>query len=162
MSRYHTVTGTINNISPLRSCASLISTQTDQGPADLIVMPDTFVLGSETLRPGQRISAFCDANAPMPLIYPPQYRALAAARLKPGQSALLAYFNEQLTDEDNRLHLNISRSTKLLTPNGQLYYGPLGKQVMLVVYSASTRSIPAQTSPEIVVVSCGRFPAGNS
>ena len=98
----------------------------------------------------------------MPLIYPPRYNILAAARLNPAQTALLAYFDEQLTDEDNTLHLNISRSTKLLTPNGQLYYGPLGKQVLLAVYSSSTRSVPAITTPETVITFCGRPPLENS
>ena len=169
MSRFLSVTGTINNVSPLRSCswdwcnwASTLSLRTEEGPVDLVVYSDTYVLGSETLRPGHRITAFYDADAPVPLIYPPQYRALAAARLKTGQTAFLAYFNEQLTDEDNMLHLNISRSTKVLTPNGQLYHGPLGRQVMLVIYSASTRSIPAQTTPEVVIVFCGRFSEENS
>ena len=112
--------------------------------------------------PGQRITAFYDANAPMPLIYPPRYNILAAARLNPAQTALLAYFDEQLTDVDNTLHLNISRSTTLLTPNGQLYYGPLGKQVLLAVYSSSTRSMPAITTPETVITFCGRPPLENS
>ena len=169
MSRFLSVTGTINHIGPMQSCsrewcncASLISLHTEQGPADLVIFADTYILGCEPLHPGQRITAFYDANAPMPLIYPPRYNILAAARLNPAQTALLAYFDEQLTDEDNTLHLNISRSTKLLNPNGQLYYGPLGKQVLLAVYSSSTRSVPAITTPETVITFCGRPPLENS
>lgn len=99
---------------------------------------------------------------PCPSSIRPGTTSWRAARLNPAQTALLAYFDEQLTDEDNTLHLNISRSTKLLTPNGQLYYGPLGKQVLLAVYSSSTRSVPAITTPETVITFCGRPPLENS
>ena len=105
MSRFRSVTGTINHIGPMQSCsrewcncASLISLHTEQGPADLVIFADTYILGCEPLHPGQRITAFYDANAPIPLIYTPRYNILAAARLNPAQTALLAYFDELLND----------------------------------------------------------------
>ena len=158
------VVGVITNISTQDGdcCTQVITLSVEGQPVNMILSDDTFVVDTMRLMPGMRIAAFYDTTQPVPLIYPPQYRALAAARLKSGQTAFLAYFNEQLTDEDGMLHLNISRSTKVLTPNGQLYHGPLGRQVLLVIYSASTRSIPAQTAPEVVIVFCGRFSEENS
>ena len=48
MSRFRSVTGTINHIGPMQSCsrewcncASLISLHTEQGPADLVIFDDT-------------------------------------------------------------------------------------------------------------------------
>lgn len=162
MSRYAFVTGTITNVRPLRNCTwewcgctTTVSMWTDQGPATLMVSPDTWVLDSETLRTGHRIAAFYDANAPMITIYPPQYSPLAAAILNTGQTAHLAYFDSTLTDEDNTLKLNIGQSTRIRTANGQIYEGPLENQILFVIYSTSTRSIPAQTTPELVVVFCG-------
>ena len=47
-----------------------------------------------------------------------------------------------------------SKTTKTVLPNGQLFVGYLAGKTLLVLYTSSTRSIPAQTTPEQIVVFC--------
>ena len=161
MSRFLSVTGTINNVSPLRSCswdwcncASTLSLRTKEGPVDLVVYSDTYVLGSETLRPGHRITAFYDADAPVPLIYPPQYRADLIAVLRPEEDVAIGYFDDSLTAIDNSLRLNLYQSTIISTMNGQAYLCSPANHYLLVYYTATTRSIPPQTAPGRIIVLC--------
>lgn len=126
----------------------------DQGLFHIILPPSSYVLNSRPLEIGDRVTFFYDTFAPVPLIFPPQYRALAAAHTPMGTSAILDVFNSRLTSSDNSLTLNITGETIVLLPNGQPFDGDPGNNLLLAVYGPTTRSIPAQTSPEQVVVFC--------
>lgn len=159
MDSYASLTGVITGITPEGSgsnygCSQLISLQTDQGPANAVLGPAAYVLNSYPLSAGQTVTIFYDAGAPMPLIYPPQYQALAAAPLRSGQTAVLDYFDENLENTAHTLRLSLSASTVAVTPNGQYFAGPLENRPLLAVYSASTKSIPAMAYPEQLVVFC--------
>ncbi len=161
MDSYASLTGIITGITPegsgsLYGCSQLLSIQTDKGMANAVIGPSTYVLNSYPLSAGQTVSVFYDSGAPMPLIYPPRYQALAAAPLRNGQTAVLDYFDENLENPAHTLRLNIAASTVAVTPNGQYFAGPLENRPLLAVYTASTRSIPAVTSPEQIVAFCGR------
>ncbi len=103
---------------------------------------------------GDRITGFYDANAPVPLIYPPQYRAIVMAKDNPYQNVKVDYFNSQLVSSDGMLKLNISPNTLILLENGQAFTGNLSNRNLIVVYGATTRSTPAQTTPYKIIVMC--------
>ena len=52
------------------------------------------------------------------------------------------------------LVLNLSPATNIRTQNGQIFTGRLANQLLLVLYTATTRSLPPQTTPDEVVVFC--------
>lgn len=137
-------------------CQQMVSLETgDGGIVNFIVSADTFVLDFVNLRVGMEVMFFYDADAPVPMIYPPQYRAVAAARARRGQSVMVSFFGRDLVSSDGSLKLNMSRNVPVRTVNNQTFSGNPGDRYLMVVYDRSTRSIPAQTTPLEVVVLCG-------
>ena len=59
-----------------------------------------------------------------------------------------------LVNEDQTLQLNMDGSVNVRTTNNQYFQGSPANHDLVVVYGSSTRSIPAQTTPELVVVLC--------
>lgn len=166
MSQYISVSGTIlqagwQNSSPSQAgCGILFTLQTpDQGIINIHLDGSTYVLNNELLKIGDQVTCFYSSLAPVPLISPPQYHAVIIVRTSSGTFASLDFFSRlsdsQLTNTDDTLRLNISPRTRRILPNGQPFGGGLSGKLLLVIYSASTRSIPAQTSPEQIVVFCG-------
>lgn len=156
-STYYTgITGIIERIQPVRSecCNQNISLRTLNGMVNFILSPGTYVTDNTPLRTGMRITAFYDVNQPVPLIYPPQYQAAFISRTEPGENVTIAYFDSNLLSEENQLKLNISPSTRVTTANGQRFSCSIGNNLLMVYYGAATRSIPAQATPERVIVFC--------
>ena len=90
----------------------------------------------------------------MPLIYPPQYNAVAAAQEKNGRMVCVGYFNTSLVNEEQTLQLNLDGSVDVRTTNNQYFQGSPANHRLVVTYDHSTRSIPAQTTPQQIVVLC--------
>ncbi|MBY0758201.1 MULTISPECIES: hypothetical protein [Sellimonas] len=152
---YQKVTGIIQNIRNGSSCCTLIvSIMTQNGTVNMAVSQDTMVVDCVRLRPGMRVAAFYDSNLPVPAIYPPQYQAEIITLLRRNQEVTLRYFDETLTAEDNSLRLNISPGTNIETINGQRFLCDPGNSDLLVYYTATTFSIPPQTSPQRIIVVC--------
>lgn len=150
------VTGIIQSISqsPGNCCSQMITINTPNGVNHFLLSPDTLVIGSAQLRIGMPVAAFYDSSLPVPLIYPPQYQAQIITPLQRNETVALNFFRRNLTAADNSLRLNISRSTQILTVNGQRYSCPPGGNFLLVYYSVTTRSIPPQTTPRQIIVLC--------
>ena len=147
--------GTIVNIARGNDCCSQMMTlRTGNGIVNFTVMSDTWVIGSRQLRPGLRAAAFYDASLPAPLIFPPQYQARIVTLLTREEQIMLNEFDRNLTARDNSLRLNIAGSTEIETSNGQRVNCSLQNQTLLVYYTATTRSIPPQTTPGRVIVLC--------
>ena len=104
---------------------------------------------------GMRVAAFYDTNLPTPAVYPPQYRAELVVPLRRGQQVMLDYFNDQMESADGSLKLNIGPMTNVMTMNGQPYTCSPENMELLVFYTATTFSMPAQTTPQRVIVMCG-------
>lgn len=120
-------------------------------------LPGTYVTDNTPLRAGMRVTAFYDMNQPVPLIYPPQYQAAFIARTEPGENVMVAYFNERLLSSENPLQLNISPNTRVTTANGQRYVCGIGNNLLMVYYSATTRSIPLKPRRKELSSSAERF-----
>ena len=52
--------------------------------------------------------------------------------------------------------MNLSNATEVVTRNNQTFYGNPGGNTLVVLYSATTRSVPPQTTPDKVIVLCGQ------
>ena len=100
------------------------------------------------------VTGFYDANAPTPMIYPPQLRAIVMAMDTQYRNVKVDYFDSNLISSDNYLKLNISPYTRMLLVNGQLFTGNPANRDLVVVYGPTTRSIPAQTNPYKIIVLC--------
>ena len=94
---------------------------TDGNTVNFFINPDTYVVDFTTLSVGMMATFWYRNDAPMPLIYPPQYTAV-----------------------------------DVRTANNQYFQARPANHNLVVIYSSSTRSIPAQTTPSTVVVLCDR------
>ena len=152
---FEKVEGIIQGINRGDDCCSMtLSVISGSNIVNVVVSGDTTVSDNVRLRPGMRIAAFYDTNLPTPAVYPPQYRAELITTLRRGQQVLLDYFDDELTSADGSLKLNIGPMTNVMTLNGQQYTCSPENTELLVYYTASTFSMPAQTTPQKVIVMC--------
>ena len=149
------ITGVIMNITRGNDCCSqMVSLRTENGIVNFAVDMDTVIIDSRQLRQGMRVAAFYDSNLPVPLIFPPQYRAQIVTVLGRNEQVMLNYFDENLTATDGSLQLNVGPGTVIKTINGQNITCNLGEHILLVYYTVTTRSIPSQTTPRKIIVLC--------
>lgn len=163
MTRYAPIYGTVSSVTPLRtssadsSCGLFISvTGQNMGQVNFVVTHQTYVLDQHTFQAGDSIVAIYDTKAPVPLIYPPQFAAIVLAENVDGYEAMLDFFDEDLLNQDKTLKLNLSDEdgTEILLSNGQTYFYAPGGHFLLVLYMFTTRSIPAVTPPQKIIVFC--------
>lgn len=136
-------------------CYKLISVEDGVGGiANFVVSPTTYFVDQAMVAVGDRVTGYYDANAPVPLIYPPQYRALVIVKHTPSQNVKVDYFDSQLVSSDGQLKLNLSPYTQILLQNGQAFSKNIGNRNLIVIYGPATKSLPAQTTPFKIVVWC--------
>ena len=76
------IEGIVQNITPMQNncCQQMVSIRNSNGITNMIISTDTYVINETRLRSGMPVTAFYDGNAPVPLIFPPQYQALIIGR----------------------------------------------------------------------------------
>lgn len=159
---FGTVTGTIVDMVPTRvgnrradGCMIFTTVEDmDGNTVNFMIVPNTFVVDWETLSVGMKCTFWYKTDAPVPLIYPPQYTAVVVAQEKNNRMVDVAYYNTSLVNENQTLQLNIDGTVDIRTVNNQYYQGSPANHNLVVMYETSTRSIPAQTTPEMIVVLC--------
>ena len=156
---YVQVTGIILRIVPMEGncCGYLVTLRPDdgrRGTVQFALTGETVVVDMRRLYPGMRAAMFYDTRLPMPLIYPPRYQAQLVTVLNREEQVLLAYFDAILVAAGGKLALNLGRNTRITTLNGQEFRCELADQELLVYYTATTRSLPPQTTPRRVIVIC--------
>lgn len=124
------------------------------GIANFVISPTTYFVNQEIVNLGDRMTGYYDGDAPVPLIYPPQYRALVIVKENNYQNVKVDFFNNQLVSSDGQLKLNISPYTITLLTNGQPFSKSPASRNLIVIYGPTTRSIPAQTIPYKIIVWC--------
>lgn len=136
-------------------CYKLMEVQgRDGNTVNFVITPTTYFVDHVMISVGDPVIGFYDLNAPVPLIYPPQYRTIVMARVTQNQDIKLDFFNTQLISSDGTLKLIISPRTQIIQENGQLFTADIANRNLIVVFVASTISIPAQTVPFKVIVMC--------
>lgn len=163
MVKYQPFSGTVTMISDFsitpsgenEGCYKLMSVIDGSGrQVNFVVEPKTYFVDQAMVRIGDRVTGYYDADAPVPMIYPPQYRALVMVKETPGQNVRVDFFNRQLVSSDGMLKLNLSPGTPILLENGQRFTKSPANRNLIVVYGPSTFSIPAQTTPYRIIVLC--------
>ncbi|MCZ8538354.1 hypothetical protein M9R32_14250 [Paenisporosarcina quisquiliarum] len=163
MVNFFSFRGTVTEISDFiigangegEGCYTLMSVDNGAGASvNFVVSPSTYFVNQEMVSVGDTITGYYDGDAPVPLIYPPQYRALIVVKDDPYQNIKVDYFNNQLVSRDGQLQLNLSPFTPISLRNGQPFTKSIANRNLIVSYGPTTRSIPAQTTPYWVIVWC--------
>lgn len=139
-------------------CVKIMSIQTQDGNTiNFVVEPSTYFVNGTVIRMGDIITGFYDRNTPVPMIYPPQYRAVVIARYSRAQNVLVDYFDERLISSDNTLQLSIAPSTRLSLTNRQPFTGSIKNRNLVVIYGNAPHYIPRvpkRIIPWQVIVLC--------
>ncbi len=154
--------GTITEIQDLQSggsgqmgCTKLVTVEEPDGNvANFVVGASTVIVDYVTLYEGEPVIMFYDPMVPMPLIYPPRYRAVVVAEQVEGVQIAAGYFDRKLLSADRNLQLRLDADTLVVTANNQTFSRNPGGRDLIVLYENTTRSIPAQTTPSKVIVMC--------
>ena len=164
MANYLSFTGVITTINDFWSgyggktgCFKLMTVEYQAGNiVNFIVSPTTYFVDHVMVAVGDTVTGFYDGNAPTPLIYPPQLPAIVMAKetVNRFQNVKVDFFNSELVSSDGTLKLNISYLTRIMLENGQRFPANPANRDLIVVYGPTTRSIPAQTTPEQIIVMC--------
>lgn len=121
--------------------------------ATFFVTEDTYFATESEYKVGDELIGFYEANAPMLMIYPPRYNLeVVAVKTEDSLNIKADRFDEDLVSYDNSLKLNVSDETEIVLENGDSFDGELANRALVVYYDVSTRSIPAQTIPQKIVV----------
>ncbi len=108
------------------------------------------------LTEGMEITAVLPANSIMTMSLPPMTPdALAFVINQEGTSVKVDKFDDELVSEDKTLMLNIAEDTSIVSVTGSrqiLTAEDIKGSNALVIYGATTRSLPAQTTPIKVVL----------
>ena len=141
-----------------RENATFYTIKNEDKPAGFFVTDKTLVFdnsGKEiALVKGDKVTIYTDANKPMLAIYPPQYspEVVIVEKDETG-SVAVGKFDETLLSEEHSLKLNVGEKTELSSLSGkEVKIDDLAGKNLLVFYSITTMSIPAQTPPEKIVV----------
>lgn len=159
---FASVMGTLADLQPMRlgnrradGCMLLATVEDTEGNiTNFVISPTTFVVDFEPFTVGEEVVFFYRTDAPAPLIYPPQFSAAVAAKNLQDRMIDVSFYNASLTNAEQTLRLNLDRSVEVRTTNNQFFQGSPANRNLVVLYSISTRSIPAQTTPERVIVLC--------
>ncbi|MGI8313745.1 hypothetical protein [Halobacillus mangrovi] len=136
-------------------CYKLMAVDDGAGSmVNFVISPTTYFVDQAIVRIGDSVTGYYDADAPVPLIFPPQFHALVMVKETPAQNVKVDYFNEQLVSRDGLLKVNLSPFTQVLLANGQPFTRNPANRNLIVIYGPSTKSIPAQTTPYRIIVWC--------
>ena len=136
-------------------CSRMFTLQdSDENITDFVITPETYVIGGNQSRNGKTVTAYYDMSAPAPTIYPPRLNAEIIVVEQRGIQVKVDWFGRDMVSSDRTLKINPSVETVIMTQNGLPYEGSLARKNLIVFYSMSTRSIPAQTTPEEIIVLC--------
>lgn len=163
MTNFRSFQGTVVEISEFftgqnganEGCTQFFTVENHVGEiVNFVVTPKTFFVDHKMVSVGDVITAYYDGDRPVILIYPPQYEALVIVKENPYQYVKVDFFDHSLVSSDRQLMINLTPFTKVLLTNGQAFLRFPGNRDLIVIYGASTKSIPAITTPFRIIVLC--------
>ncbi|MCL1997033.1 MAG: copper amine oxidase N-terminal domain-containing protein [Defluviitaleaceae bacterium] len=135
----------------------ILTIEGEQGVARLNISDSVFV-GFELLQEttiGQAVTGYFFAWGAMPLIYPPLYTIVVLVNPETEHHStkvdLFIDIDGRLTSVDNQLVINTEDSI-IVDYDFEPFEGDLAGRNLVVMYSVATRSIPAITNPDLVMV----------
>lgn len=124
----------------------------DGSVSNLVITKSTYIVDNVEIAKGTIITGYYDKNAPMIMIYPPQYTTEVVVVENNEQNIKVDTFDKELISSDGFIKLNIGEDTQIISQNGKKYKGSIFDKKLVVFYSWTTKSIPAQTTPTKIVV----------
>lgn len=144
---------------------SIVTIDNEQGGLRFAVSDNTILIDRidgfyrtvDQIEEGMTVSVVYDMNSPMGMSLPAYLGDVTAVVVNSDFSSFaVGHFDEELTDMNIRLQLNIDNSrTPITTLQGtkiRLSDADVKGQDALVFYDNTTRSIPAQTTPSFVLL----------
>ena len=159
---YSVLKGKIKEVAVNEDGSARISVETEtrgeivfNETSDCMVIADNAVKALADLKAGMTVSVVMEDNAPMTLSLPPQTSAAVAIVVEGETPSNVAVdkFDEELTGKtvklimDDKVQILDIRGTKQA-----LTAEDIKNNKAIVIYGASTKSIPAQTTPYMVIV----------
>lgn len=136
-------------------CHKFITVQNETGMiVNFIAGPNTYFVNHEMVSVGDQITGYLDGDVPVILIYPPQYYALIIVKESPSTHVKVDYFDDDLVSGDGNLKLHVNPDTPILLTNGQAFNQNPAQRNLIVTYTHTSKSIPALTTPEEIIVYC--------
>ena len=126
----------------------------DGNPAALTITDRTYFPFESGIAVGDVVTGYFLADAPVPAIWPPQYTAAVLVNGMPEGLNIKAdrFFawedgsEGMLLSRDNMFAFTVNEDTEIIVANGDEYDGEIEGRRLVVIYGASTRSIPEQAT----------------
>lgn len=163
-SAYISNTGKITEVADTEDGNKVFTMDNENGGLRFVVAPTTTIVDRETgsvitadkLTEGMEVAVIYGANAPMGMSMPPYMGQVTAVVANADKGSIsVGHFNDDLLNEKDLLQLNISEKTTILTTLGTksiLSTDDVKGKDAVVFYDITTRSIPAQTTPSLVLL----------
>lgn len=163
-SAYISNTGKITEIADTEDGNKVFTMDNENGGLRFVVAPTTTIVDRETgsvitadkLTEGMEVAVIYGANAPMGMSMPPYMGQVTTVVANADKGSIsVGHFNDDLLNEKDLLQLNISEKTTILTTLGTksiLSADDVKGKDAVVFYDITTRSIPAQTTPSLVLL----------
>lgn len=160
---YVTTTGKIDNITKDGENYTISVTNDDMGMV-FNVKSDVFVINRKDnsymklsdLKKGMEITGIVRGNSPQTMSLPPQTPGAIGFVANSGEGMTsVGHFDAELTNTVEKLKLNMDDKVTIVDQKGSkkiLKADDLKDQDLVVFYGATTRSIPAQTTPSFVML----------
>ena len=161
---YFSVTGTVVSIDPFEGQEDwqrVSIEDADGNPATLIVTEDTVYPFESEIKVGDTVTGYYLSEAPMVMIWPPQYTTAILVAGIPGDSSVRAdrfyawddHTDDYLINTDKSFAFLIDGNTEIILANGDDFSdGDIEGRRLVVIYSISTRSIPELATATKVIV----------
>lgn len=163
ISNYLAFSGVISTIKQDGESLSLV-VENPEGSKEMIfpISDDVLVFNSGTaeqfekdkIKKGLQVEVYFDKTKPMPAIYQPMItpEIIVVHDDKAIGQVKISKFDENLVSLDEELKLHIDEDTILMNKKGEaIEKEELRGQELMVFYTISTRSIPAQTTPKKII-----------
>ncbi|MGL4791431.1 MAG: stalk domain-containing protein, partial [Anaerotignaceae bacterium] len=134
----------------------LIAELKDGTPVVDTAKPQMGTTTIDDIKEGMEIKCLIPGDSPMTLSMPPVTGSVELVIIQ-GEtgSSTVTTFDEELVNKDNTLKLNIGENTTIVDIQGsRRFYAAedLKNAELAVFYSVTTKSIPAQTTPDLVII----------
>ena len=163
-SAYISNTGKITEVADTEDGNKVFTMDNENGGLRFVVAPTTTIVDRETgsvitadkLTEGMEVAVIYGANAPMGMSMPPYMGQVTTVVANADKGSIsVGHYNDDLLNEKDLLQLNISEKTTILTTLGTksiLSADDVKGKDAVVFYDITTRSIPAQTTPSLVLL----------
>ena len=158
---YLSITGVVAGMEERDGLRRIEIEDMDGNPAILVLNDETVFPFSTDFAVGDEVTGWFEANAPMIMIWPPEYSiAVLASRMGDDRNIKVDRFNaSELSHEkyyisqDEMFMFSTDDNTEIILADGEDFKdGLLEGRRIVVIYGRSTRSIPEQATADKLIV----------